>query len=315
MWNMNKVVTKTGAARRPFFYPNSGDSEMDQRWQAIVEQGLKEALDNFPDRPIAGAPLSQIIRRKANQEGLEFPPDPFKSFRHFIKQFDKILQIQERPGQDILIVPAGRTELLVSDEDLAAGSIRRDIFVAVTQIANRAFTDPYYIPELDSVKWVAPGTDVPNGAVPFDRTNFEQEISDRTNFINESQEFGDLEKLELRKALKSTAPLGAFSNVIKRLDLSQEWHKFHMTTIVRRLEHWCTEKKLTWKSSWLVPRSIVDAETTEEAAVISSFESEIPNHEHKEMFAALADVVDESDLARIMVPLDILAKAWKHKAR
>lgn len=290
---------------------------MDDKWNTVVRGSLDEALSKFPDRPVAGAPFSQILKRRAQSEGLEFPPSPFKTFRSFIETFKDILLVQRRAGRDVLIVPADRPDLLSSEvPDSTANRIRSDIFVALTQIQNRGSTEPFYLKDSDEVVWFDANQPKPAAAIPFVRATFEQEIVDRKTFIDSSDEHLSQEaKATLSIALQSTSPLGAFSNAVKNLQLGNAWHRFRMGAVLTRLRRWSVENGVEWNSSWISENSAKPEE------VPASEQLPVPQADivaaafGRDFFTALAEVVTDDDLARITVPLDLVAKAWNFKIR
>ncbi len=287
---------------------------MDQQWRDLVIECLQEAMSKHPDRPVAGAPFSQLLKRRANAAQLEFPPPSFKSFLPFIDSFKDIVIVQRRPGKDALIVPAGRADLLSATVDSKANRVRDDIFTALTKLTGRSDADPYYLRDSDEITWFAPGQHPPQNAIPFPKSSFEHEVADRAAFIESAEEpLHHEQKAALAAALQSTSPLGAFSRAVKELQLSQAWHRFRMRAILIRLQHWASDNGLEWKSAWISENSATSEQVPAAEQIPVPRADVLAGAFGREFFTALAEVVSDDDLHRISVPLDLVAKAWRAK--
>ncbi|MGK5024204.1 hypothetical protein [Janthinobacterium sp. RB2R34] len=302
-----------GAFYAPVFRPNERQ-KMNQQWRALVVECLQEAMSRNPDRPVAGAPFSQLLKRRAEVEGLDFPPAPFKKFLPFVESFKDVVIVQTRPGQDALIVPSDRADLLSSPSDSRANRLRDDIFLALTSLGARSNADPFYLRESDEINWFGHGQARPQNALPFPKASFEQEIADRTAFIDSTEETLPHEnKARLSAALQATSPLGAFSREIKNLQLSQAWHRFRMRAILTRLQRWASDSGLEWKSAWISENSATSEQVPAAEQIPVPQADVLAGAFGREFFTALAEVVSDDDLHRISIPLDLVAKAWRAK--
>ncbi|MCX7289568.1 hypothetical protein [Janthinobacterium sp.] len=287
---------------------------MDSIWPTLVSECLEEIEAVSGPRAIAGAPFSQMLKKKATAKDLQFPPPPYKTFRPFIDSdvFKSIVIVHTRPGRDILIVPADRADLLSSDQlDSTANRVREDLFTALTRIPKNSNVNPFYLPATDEVVWFKADTAKPAEAVDFPRATFDQEISDRKSFIESADvNLIHTSKSALSLALESGSPLGAFSNAIRSLELSVQWHRFRMSAVITRLQRWSSEKGIPWKSAWISESTPKPSELPAAEQVATPAVEVLGSSFGRNFLAALADVVTDEDLSRITVPLDLVAKAW-----
>ena len=93
-----------------------------------------------------------------------------------------------------------------------------------------------------------------------------------------------------------TAPLGAFSRVVKELHLERAWHVFRVERLVQKIDAWTKfagiERNPAWESG------------------VRSVKSESDTITARETNAFLAGLMQlgPEDAKRIMVPLDIVLK-------
>lgn len=286
---------------------------MDQVWEQLVQNSLADAINKYGEAPISGSRFSQAIKRHAQQAGLEFPPTPFKTFGEFIEQFSSIVIPHYRPGRDMLLAPFDKPELLLLErQDSSINRIRDDFFNAFTKIPkNSNEGEPYYLVPSDEIAWFTNETPKPGGAIPLPPATFEREISDRKNFIESTAEMPHEVKTKLSLALEDTSPLGSFSNAVKNVDLAPAWHQFRTVAIVKRLRSWSSEHGIPWRSSWIAETRLTAAElpAAEQVAALPEKNSAALAG----FLATLASTLTDEDMARISIPMDIIAKAWRGK--
>ena len=184
-----------------------------KEWTPVVREALDEALKERPGEAVVGTRFRLSLDRAAGRHGKTFPPPDDNPFRlgHFLEAFPEILLVQRRPGQDMLIAPAGRPELFVSVRDRSSPlspGIRQDIFNAWTQISDKR---AWYDPHNDLVQWTSADASPP-GLIPIPPPTLEQAIEVRRQFA------GTLDHPKrdlLETALSSDQPLTLFASVAR----------------------------------------------------------------------------------------------------
>jgi len=81
-------------------------------WREI----LREAIQANPTRPVVGTHFRAAIKSAASKRGLQFPPfgEPELRFIQLLERYPDVVAILRRPGQDFLVGPVGRSDLLVT---------------------------------------------------------------------------------------------------------------------------------------------------------------------------------------------------------
>lgn len=269
----------------------------DPQWQSVVDEALRRALEGR-EEPIPGARLRGFVNRVAAEQGLSYPPTAGLKFGEFLSKFPERVRIVTRAHQDILVVPAGRADLLAKTAEQGNGEpqLRRDIFAALTRV------DP------DQVAWYDLSTDriqfrlasAPSGEseLKFPRPSMESEIALRSRFADGIGDDGL--RRTLRESLTTARPLAEFSRVVHSARLKDEWRAFRQSDLLSRLQSWATESNVPWRDSWLVTGPQVGTRLT----------PDLTSHpdSSRQKFAALLLSLDERDLARLLIPADLVLR-------
>ena len=273
-------------------------------WQPIVRKALEEGIE-VSAGPVPGARLRQLIARHAEAAGLSFPPDPGSTFGSFLDQFRDVIFVQRRPGRDMLVVPGDRVALLSTPSEIPQSAVlRKDLFEALTLI-HREGAEPLYSRSSDSVLWPMPGTEIPGDAVALPFATQDLAIQDRRDFA--AQAPSAAVRASLEESLEQSKPLRSFSEAIRAHGLAREWHRFRVGKLLERLKRWSEERDVPWRTDWFLEAEQVATQALGTAPGPTEASSV------DEFFAALSAVLKEGDLARINVPLDLVAKAWSHR--
>ncbi len=271
-------------------------------WADVFQKAFKIAWEGQP-RPVPGAKFRQLVAKIVVESGEVFPPPKSGKFSKFLGNFPEMLLLQSHPGEDVLVVPADRPDLLASGKGLS-GRVRSDLFSALTKFSPSSSSAFYFNPELDAVVEIKSGDVVPSGVIQLPATTFEGEVDIRKKFAV-SADIDENSRAELIRALDASRPLTSFSAVIKTHGLSKVWHRYRVSVVVEKLRLWTAENEIPWNTSWLV-----DAESASTVAPIPAvrFEQDLVSLIH-----ALAGQVSEADISRISVPLDIVLKLVSQK--
>jgi len=108
-------------------------------WRAI----LQEALATNPP-PVVGTHFRSAVDTAAAKHELRFPPagQPVLRFIQLLERYPDVVSILRRPGQDFLVAPSDRADLLAKGIQDRFFGIRNDLFQAFTIISeNQAFYD------------------------------------------------------------------------------------------------------------------------------------------------------------------------------
>lgn len=278
---------------------------MENVWQELINEALTELVERT-SAPAPGAKLRGAIAHLARQRGLDFPPAGVRKFTELVEAFPADFILQRRPGSDVLVVPAARAELLVTEQPGAApiaARIRQDIFDALTKVPVPAHGRPYYEPEKDLVLWIREGDQPPQTAVIMPATTQEEELSLREAFIKEADPDAP-GKDALAASLTTPRPLRDFSDAVQKFGLVRKWHAFRVARLATRLREWSVRANLPWQPSW------VDA--TEFRATAPSLAAPV-SLDNKRHLLELSSLLTEEDLARISVPMDIVLRLLAKK--
>lgn len=274
-------------------------------WQPLVREALEEGI-KISAGPVPGARLRQIIARHAVTAGLQFPPDVGTTFGSFLEQFQDLLFVQRRPGRDMLCVPADRLAMLSAPSEAPQSAVlRRDIFDALTIIPG-AHGGPLYIRSSDSVLWPNAGTEVPVDGIALPYATQESAIQDRRDFS--AQATTKAMRAILEESLQHARPLRSFSEAVRAHGLARDWHQFRVGRLLERLKAWSKEKDVPWRTDWFL-----GAEQVADQA-LGTAPGPTGTSSAQDFLSALAAVMKESDMARISVPLDLVARAWAHRS-
>jgi hypothetical protein len=290
----------------PFLLVKRGDV-MDEVWTTIVTEALERGLRGAKGRPIPGAKLRQLVAQSASQHGVTYPPAGFEgsNFGYFLKAFDSILIVLRRPAQDLLVAPANRPELLMNV--LSEGKrpqIREDLFDAFTRIPREGDTKAHwYDPTLDRFVWLEGTAAEANAAlVPVPQATREQEIADRRSFADASVTAqGTRDSLVRALEEKGSSSLWAFSQALRSAGLSRKWHEYRFQLLTNRIREWSQAHEQPWREEWLVAGN--ESENRAAEIVVA-----VENASEKATLKELLSSLEEADLRRINVPLDLVLK-------
>jgi len=284
-----------------------GGDVMDAVWTVIVTEALERGLRIAKGRPIPGAKMRQLVAQTASQHGLSYPPAGLEAsnFGDFLKSFDSILIVLRRPAQDLLVAPANQPELLMNV--LSEGKrpeIREDVFDAFTRISRDSDSKvSLYDPAQDRFIWLESAlADANASLVPGPQATREQEIADRRAFAESNVSAqGTRESLLRTLDEKGSSSLWAFSQVLRSAGLSRKWHEYRFQLLTNRIREWSQSHQQPWREEWLVAGNDADNRKSE---IVVAVENASEKATLKEMLLGL----EEADLRRINVPLDIVLK-------
>ncbi len=286
---------------------------MDEMWTQIVKEALERGLRETKGRPVPGAKLRKLVGSVAAQHGHSYPPAAFEgsSFSDFLKACDSILIVLKRPAQDLLIAPVEQPELLLNTSDQGSrAEIRKDVFDAFTRIPREADTkSSWYDSERDLFLWLEADAELAgtnDALVPGPRASKDQEIDDRRSFVETNVQTGET-RVALLRTLTETgnSALWAFANVLRASGLSRKWHEYRFQRLTGRIRAWSEHARQVWRDDWLVAGEVTASRKPELATGSESAPS-------RANLQALFSRIDEADLQRITVPLDIVLK-WLGK--
>ncbi len=276
-------------------------------WAEIVRQALQKHYDlksNGQPRAIPGAPLKPLVTKLAAEQGFTYPPFEFqnKKFSDFLQALPGAVLTQRRLGQDLLVVPAGRFDLLdasaqvISETPIAV--LRSDVFKAFTKIhsePNRRFwysiTEDAFIDGSSDV--------VDNTLVPVELETLDSSIEERKKFVEELKLDPDTTNSLLSTLSGSIGALGLFSSKVKELRLERHWHQFRAGSVHRKLQAWATKHGVAFNPDWLETHKPMAQET-------------VSARETNAFLAGLMQLGPE-DAKRVLVPLDIVLKVLRRE--
>ena len=282
---------------------------MEEAWTAVVGEALERGIKESGGRAVSGAKLRQLVAHVAAPYGVSYPPAGFESvsFSEFLKHFDSKVIVLRRRAQDILVAPVSRPELLVIPNNSGSQTqIRDDVFSAFVRIPREGDEKvPWYELAKDRFAWLPriEGEASP-GFVAVTPATMDEEMADRAAFIN-SLDLAPEIRETLSKALQGSGSsrLWHFSQLLREAQLSKKWHEYRFNLIATRIRRWSETHNIPWQDNWLVaPTSSIDDSNKAADAEISSEREGL-----KELLAQL----DEDDLRRINVPLDIVLKLFR----
>jgi len=265
---------------------------------------LREAIETNSTQPVVGTRFRDAINSAASKRGLQFPPvaEPALRFIELLQRYPNVVSILRRPGQDFLVGPAGKSDLLTKGIQGQLYGIRQDLFQAFTTFGvNR----PYYSKSADQVVWQPPGEGqaLPDSLVPIEPTTEGAEIQLRRDFA-ETVAPQSLTRPQLLGALTNPLPLPAFSRAVREAGLQREWHAFRTERVLERIQRWARDKQIEWKDAWLTERQ-TDSPYKNRAGL----PSETPTRAEGDSLQVLFSGLDAADIQRISIPLDLVLKA------
>jgi hypothetical protein len=283
---------------------------MEEIWKTVVAEALDRGIRESRGRAVAGAKLRQLVDHVASQNGVSYPPPGFEStnFGEFLKHFDSTAIVLRRRAQDILVAPVERPELLLGLGTTGnQPQIRTDLFDAFTRIPREPqLRSPWYDPAFDRVKWLQREEGEADPAlIPIPPASRDQEIADRRNFTESLQtEPGTIDNLRRTLNEPGSSVLWAFSQILRAARLSRKWHEYRFQLVTSRIRHWSEAQGLPWQESWIVaPNDSAASDAQLEAAVELASE--------RASLKELLSVLEEEDLKRVNIPLDIVLKLFR----
>jgi len=274
---------------------------MSDVWHEIVAEALKQGVE-ISRGAVPGAKLRQLIARLAPKYDQQYPPPGHENekFGEFLKNFGSLLVLLRRDGQDILVAPVDKPQLL----DIAQGSqtqLREDIFEAFTHIPRESPpVEPWYDRDTDMIKW-STVNDSPNGLVKIPHATLSQELEDRKTFALSSGIDSQIRE-SIVASLEEHSGLWAFSRIVKEHGLSRKWHLYRFQAVVARIRKWCDSEHVEWRENWL------HSKTDQPNPVKSSKTSSTIGAGQGHLFEKFVQALTDEDLKRVSVPLDIVLK-------
>ena len=264
-------------------------------WREI----LRDAIGEGATQPLRGAHFRFAVDVSAAKHGLRFPPEsePNLKFIQLIQRYSDVVCIMRRPGQDFLVVPAGRSDLLAKGVQGRMFGIRKDLFDAFTIVSSN---QRFYDKATDKVFWLRPdATDKPpDTSVPIEPPTTTSEIELRREFVASLSEESTC--LALSEALGQPLPLSAFGKSVRYVGAQSAWHRFRTEKLLERIQRWAKDNGTEWKDAWLTEGV---GERWKDAALA-------PSAERLEVDAlhVLFSGLDAADIQRISIPLDLVLK-------
>jgi hypothetical protein len=274
-------------------------------WAGVLSDALALAGENLAE-PILGARFRHLVAQAAISRGLVFPPESEPNLRlaELVLRHPSVVISLARAGQDMLIAPADRPDLLAEKRgEGPLTGIRADFFTAFTRInPNRR---PWYDPDLDAIAWLNGEPDVEK-LIPVTSPTLEDELSVRSRFVEQIE--NEQTKELLRGALATPQPLPAFTAIVRAESLQRRWHVFRTQALAERIRLWAQQFGLHWRDQWLNSGSQIKTTVRSTGSLgrsdYSNTRGIVPSEKVIQGLLAL----DAEDLARISVPLDLVLK-------
>jgi hypothetical protein len=271
----------------------------------VWREVLREAIAANP-APVVGTHFRDVVNLAAAKRELRFPPSDEQQLRfiQLLERYPDIVAVLRRPGQDFLVAPADKADLLTKRVQERLFGIRNDFFQALTTISQNR---PYYDKTSDRVVWQEAGDTqtISDSLVPIEPTTLATEVKLRREFAEQMLEPA---KSALLRTLEEPSPLQAFGKKVRDTGLQIQWHSFRTKRVLERMQHWASDKKVEWKDVWLTrerpsyrrqePNVSADARNSREG--VTSTERD-PLH-------VLFSSLDAADMQRISIPLDLVLK-------
>jgi hypothetical protein len=218
-----------------------------------------------------------------------------------LERYPDVVSIMRRPGEDFLVAPAGKSDLLAKGIQGRFFSVRNDLFQAFTTVADAR---PYYDRSADAVVWQRPGDEpkLPESFVAMEPATGEAETQLRRDFAENHAT--PAARPQLLAALTRPQPFSGFSRAVRDAGLQRAWHGFRTNRLVEKLQNWATAHQIEWKNAWLTEgwadRAAKNPAIPVGGAVARSEEDPL---------RVLISGLDAVDMQRISIPLDLVLKA------
>jgi len=262
---------------------------------------LREALASTT-QPVIGTHFRAAVTAAAAKRDLQFPPpaEPQLRFIQLIQRYPDTLSVLRRPGQDFLVVAAGRTDLFAKGLEGRLYGLRRDLFQAFSVIG---YNRPFYDKNTDRVTWQKSGDPAPptDSCVPIPPATQDSEVQLRRDFADALHDRPEV-RTKLTLTLENALPLQAFSGAVRELELQKEWHTFRTERLVDKIERWARDNKIEWKDAWLT-QGPSDHTWKQVVRVDSRVDAQV------DALRVLLSGMDAADMQRVSIPLDLVLKA------
>jgi hypothetical protein len=290
----------------PLTFGSSTLPETADRWREI----LRDAIEQVGAQPLVGTQYRSAVDAAAAKHGLQFPPpnEPALRFVELIQRYPDIVSIARRPGQDFLVVPAGRSDLLTEGVQHRPYGIRKDLFEAFTFVGE---SRAYYDQSQDKVVWQSARrvSSPPESWIAIECPTLESEIKLRRDFVESLSPDSDM-RVRFDEALASTRPLQAFGVVVRETGVQRKWHAFRIESVLARMESWARSHAIGWKDAWLTEgRNERLPERTNLGADPSAAANPAVATNESDPLKTLFSGLDAADIQRISIPLDLVLKA------
>lgn len=260
-------------------------------WKPLISQAIEKAIEKR-NEPIPGAAFKHILLRIAENEEL-----PDGKFSNFLAGFPDQITIIQREGQDILITPAGRPELIKTT--MKSERIRQDLFKAFTDI--RVDITAWYCKTDDTITYLDRDVNPGDDYLLIPSVTFESEKHLRQKFSETQHD--DTIRRQLQESLNNDFPLKQFSSTLRQVNKFKEWYEYRLADTKEAIVRWAQTGGVDYGKDWFI---------TEKATPVKQINRIIYNNN---FVGAAINSLDISDLSRIMVPLDIVVKLMKNKTR
>lgn len=302
-------------------------------WFDAVDEALRAETDKTSSA-ITASSLRAAVEALAASRSLDFPPPELRRFLAFVESYPSAFVVRHRDGQDALVAPADRPELLDTAPPVSAPAqsaartrLRADLYEALTRVPGANNARPYYLPDSDAVSWFGPEITPPAAAIAIPAATEASEVAARRRFIAESGA-DDTSRADLEASLELNLPLSAFSRAVRAAGLNRRWHQFRIAELSGKLKEWADERGVATQASWFdqpEPRPQSDARRapeqrtqpvarqTETPAAVSPRATSHRSHgdttnDKRRALIELANRLSDDDIARITVPLDVVLK-------
>ncbi|MBI4179173.1 hypothetical protein HY522_07115 [bacterium] len=271
------------------------------KWRAVLEEALAIAATERPNEPCLGTRFRQLVDAVAAKHGACFPPaeEPTLRFIQLLERYPEILIVRRRGGQDVLVAPTNKPELFAESSKWPAPGIRQDLFNAFVRISDdRAWYDR----DRDVIIWTEANTTptVSESLIPIPLATLDDAVAVRRAF---AETLPPPVRADVEATLATARPLTLFTGIVRSRGLGLQWHVFRTKELVERIGVWARNAGLVWRDEWMtaVPSSLANMTKAHEAAATDQ-------RDWRAALIVMAEHLDEQDLARISVPLDVVLR-------
>jgi hypothetical protein len=264
---------------------------------------LRDIISTRTAWPAPGAQLRVALNSAARKRALQFPPvgEPGLRFVQLLERYPDVVSILRRPGQDVLVAPAGRSDLLAMGIQNEFYGIRFDLFGAFTIVSDNR---PYYDKAADRVEWFSAGEEPVSGGtwIPIESATSTAEVKLRRDFAESAE--NSASRSILLKTLEGPFPFRAWSGAIKETGLQRSWHVFRTKQLQEKIQRWARDNGIEWKDAWLTERSTAFTPMKSTPSIREPLQ-----RKDGDPVQLLFSGLDAADMQRISIPLDLVLKA------